>query len=259
MPTLGKPFVWLALASLPCAAQSIGRVTERQAVLTGGPVNGAGKCTIEVMVDVRAEVELEGDSALLRTQAGKPAQWTKLQCSAAMPPEPMGLRITKLNGRGRIKLTFNPVHGGPAVVQIDDPQEGSDSYAFELSWGGFKEDKALANLETDRAAKIEKDPEFDRQKKPEPSRGFVRPFEPEEAQRACEDAAIDRAIERIHSQAVAIRKSAFDTAPERNEWVIGTLETRRGKDWDVYGFACSVDFRARKTRSVDLTPMGARK
>ena len=72
------------------------------------------------------------------------------------------------------------------------------------------------------------------------------------------DAAIDHALERYHAQAVTIRKSAIDDAPGRNEWVVGTLETRRGKDWDTFHFTCNADFRTRSIRSVNLDPTGPR-
>jgi hypothetical protein len=210
-----------------------------------------------VVVDVRAEVQIQDDSALLRVLGGQRPQWKRFQCTSPMPLHPAGFRFTRVAGRGRMKLALDPSQGDPAVVQIDDPQPGVATYIFDISWAGLKEGKPVVGFAPDPV----KDPEFDR-KPPQvraPDQGFVRPYEPEEAVHGCEDAAIDRAIERFRAQAVAIRQSAIDTAPGRDEWVIGTLETRRGKDWEVYKFSCSVDFRERKMRSVDLNSAGPRK
>jgi hypothetical protein len=267
--------VWLAVAILPASAQTAAQTSapttassapakasgamERHAELGGAPPGSAGKCEIEVVVDVRAEVQIQDDSGLLRMLGGQRPQWKRFQCTSPMPLHPAGFRLTKLAGRGRIKLTLDPSQGDPAVIQIEDPQPGVANYIFDISWAGNREGKPVTGFAPDLSAARAKDPEFDRKPARPPDRGFVHPYEPEEAVHGCEDAAIDRAIERFRAQAVAIRKSALDTAPDRNEWVIGTLETRRGKDWEVYNFSCSMDFRERKVRSVDLSSLGPRK
>lgn len=259
MSQVGKWLILSIAAFLPAAAQTTGKAMERHAELGGAPPGSPGKCTIEVEIDVRAEVQIQDDSALLRTLAGQRPQWKRFQCTSPMPLHPAGFRLTKVAGRGRIKLTLDPSQGDPAVVQIEDPQPGVATYIFDISWAGSKEGKPITGFAPDLNAARAKDPEFDRQPVRNPDRGFVRPYEPEEAVRGCEDAAIDRAVERFRAQAVAIRKSALDTAPDRKEWVVGTLETRRGKEWEVYQFSCSVDFRERRMRSVDLNPAGPRR
>jgi hypothetical protein len=154
-----------------------------------------------------------------------------------------------------MRLTVDPSKGDPATVLLEDPEAGVGTYIFDISWTAPKEGKPLVAYAP--AAKP-KDPEVDRKPVRAPDRGFVTPYEPEEAVRACEDAAIDRALERYHAQAVTIRKSAIDDAPGRNEWVAGALETRRGKDWDTFHFTCNADFRTRSIRSVNLDPTGPR-
>ncbi len=266
MSSVGK---WLALslvacavAIFPAAGQSTLQQREMRATLGGAPANGPGKCTLEVLVDQRAEVEIQEDSALLRRLAGERPQWKRYDCTSLMPLQPTGFKLMKINGRGRVKLTLDPTHGGPAVIEIDDNLPGVGDYIFEISWTAPKADKPLTGYAPD----LNKELEADRKKppevvepKPKTEQGFVRPFISEEAVRACEDASIDRAVERFHAQVVAIRKSAVDTTPGREEWVVGNLETRRGKQWDVYHFSCSVDFRERKMRSVDLEAAGPRK
>ncbi len=268
MSKVWKSLVLLALTILPAAAQSsaelresIAQLREKRAVLGDGPPNGPGNCRIEIVVDIRAEVEIQQDSALLRNLGGQRPQWKRFECTALMPLQPAGFKFTKVTGRGRLKLTLDPTRGGPAVIQIDDPQPGVESYTIDISWTGPKGEKPFTSI----AADLNKEVEVDRKRpqdvapKPKADTGFVRPYISEEAVRGCEDAAIDRAIERFHAQAVAIRHSALDTAPGRDEWVVGTLETRRGKIWDVYRFSCSVDFRQRSMRSVDLEAAGPRR
>lgn len=239
-------------APSPAAANAASM--ERHAELAGAPPDAAGKCTIEVEIDVRAEVQIQDESALLRNLGGKRPEWKRFQCTNPMPLHPAGFRLTKVAGRGRIKLTVDPSNGDPATVLLEDPDTGTGIYIFDISWTAPKEGKPLVAYAKAKA----KDPEVDRKPVRAPERGFVTPFEPDEALRACEDAAIDRALERYHAQAVTIRKSAIDTAPDRNEWVLGTLETRRGKDWDTFRFTCNADFRTRNVRSVTLDATGPR-
>ena len=64
-----------ALGSALCA-----QGLQRQATMTGGGSPERGKCTIEVVVDGAAEVEVRGDSAVLRNLSGQPPQWRRFEC-----------------------------------------------------------------------------------------------------------------------------------------------------------------------------------
>jgi hypothetical protein len=55
---------------------------QRRATIRGGG-GDLGKCTIEVVVDGVAEVEIRGDNANLRTLAGQPAQWRRFDAHGA--------------------------------------------------------------------------------------------------------------------------------------------------------------------------------
>jgi hypothetical protein len=46
-----------------------------RARITGGGNNVAGKCTVEVVVDGAAEVDVHGDNGVLRNLSGQPPQW----------------------------------------------------------------------------------------------------------------------------------------------------------------------------------------
>src|SRR5215813_2620197 len=121
----------VVFASLPCllGAQNY----SRRAAISGGG-SDRGKCTIEVVVDGAAEVEVRGDTAYLRNLAGQPAQWRRFECNGPLPPNPIDFRFAGVDGRGRQQLVRDPRNGGAAVVRIEDPQGGSEGYTFDLFW-----------------------------------------------------------------------------------------------------------------------------
>lgn len=110
-----------------------GQNLERRADIRPGDRN-QGKCTIEVVVDGAAEVEIRGDHAVLRNLEGRPPLWRRFVCNAPMPPNPVGFRFAGVDGRGRQTLVRPPEGGGPAVVRIEDPPSGSEGYTFDIMW-----------------------------------------------------------------------------------------------------------------------------
>jgi hypothetical protein len=108
--------------------------TQRQATMVGGGGPDHGKCTIEVVVDNTAQVEIRGTSATLRTLAGQPAQWRRFECTGAMPANPANFRFSGVDGRGRQELVREPRNGGVAVVQIEDKDGGAEGYTFDINW-----------------------------------------------------------------------------------------------------------------------------
>src|SRR6266436_2878928 len=110
-----------------------GQGFERRAIIRGGNPD-RGKCTIEVVVDGAAEVEVRGDTALLRNLSGQPAQWRRFECTSVMPQNPVDFRFAGVDGRGRQDLVGDPRNGGVAVVRIEDPAGGAEGYTFRLTW-----------------------------------------------------------------------------------------------------------------------------
>jgi hypothetical protein len=108
----------------------------RRASIMGGD---RGKCTIEVVVDGAAEVEIRGDSAVLRNLRGQAPQWRRFECTQPLPPNPVDFRFAGVDGRGRQELVRDPRNGGVAVVRIEDPDNGREGYTFDIFWaaGGF--------------------------------------------------------------------------------------------------------------------------
>jgi hypothetical protein len=107
---------------------------ERHASIGHGPGGGIG-CTVSVMVDGAAEVEIHGERAMLRNLSGAPAHFGEFECSGPMPPDAPGFRFTAESGRGRQELIRPPREGGPAIVRIEDPEPGEGEYRFRLTWG----------------------------------------------------------------------------------------------------------------------------
>jgi len=109
----------------------------RRATVTGGGNPNNGQCTVEVVVDGAAQVEIgvAGDG-VLRNLSGNPPQWRRFECTSIMPPNPGGFRFEGVDGRGKQELIRDPRNGGPAVVRIEDPPGGSEGYTFRVMWGG---------------------------------------------------------------------------------------------------------------------------
>jgi hypothetical protein len=109
--------------------------SQRPATMVGGGSQERGKCTVEVVVDSAAQVEIRGATATLRTLSGQPAQWRRFECTAAMPSNPPNFRFSGVDGRGSQQLVRSPDNGGVAVVQIEDKDGGAEGYTFDITWG----------------------------------------------------------------------------------------------------------------------------
>ena len=107
----------------------------RRAAVVGGGSPDRGQCTIEVVVDGAAEVEIRGDSGVLRNLSGQQPQWRRFECTSALPANPADIHFAGVDGRGRQDLVRDPRNGGAAVIRIEDSDNGSESYTFTLSWG----------------------------------------------------------------------------------------------------------------------------
>lgn len=135
-----RPLFMLLAAAAACAmlsAQDIQRKASRARV---GPGGGEG-CTIDVVIDGAAEVEIRGDDAVLKNLSGQAPQFRAFDCSRPMPANAQGFRFNEVDGRGRMELVRTPRDGGPVVVRIDDPQSGSGEYRFEITWAGGRQDQ----------------------------------------------------------------------------------------------------------------------
>ena len=227
----------LGAAGLVLLGGSAGaQVLERRATMVGGGNPNGGKCTIEVVVDEAAEVEIRGDRAVLRNLAGQPPQWRRFQCSGVLPPNPTDFRFQGVDGRGRQELVRDPRNGGTAVIRIEDPPGGAEGYTFDIMWNGYgnayPSDRGGFNgglnagpgaFSTDRAIDI------------------------------CRNEVRRQAAERFGTPEIDLRDIHMEDNPGRRDWVVGTFFLRRDRDRDQpHRFACSVDFNDGRVRSVEI-------
>ncbi|HWC99005.1 MAG TPA: hypothetical protein VG456_19730 [Candidatus Sulfopaludibacter sp.] len=212
-----------------------GQALQRRATRMGGGSPDRGKCTIEVVVDGAADVEIRGENATLRNLSGQPPQWRRFECTSPMPVNPPNFRFSGVDGRGRQELVRAPQNGGMAVVRIQDSGGGSEGYTFDLTWGGGGNDRTFGG----------NPPPV------EPGRRFTT----DQAVRVCQDAVRQQAFDRFHTQNVAFRRTALDDNPGRRDYVTGLMDIRRGYDRDeVYRFSCSVNFDTGEVRSAQIDP-----
>lgn len=95
------------------------------------------KCTFEVRVDGVAEVEIHGETGILRTLQGNPAEWVRLDCGNTLPNNPNDFRFRGVDGRGSQTLVRDPRStGGVAVIRLEDPKGGSEGYTGDIFWSG---------------------------------------------------------------------------------------------------------------------------
>jgi hypothetical protein len=130
----GSAVLMCALAPIPASAQ-----TQINARISGNcRVNGGGKCTFEVVVQGRAEVQIRGGEGRLVTDAGAPATWRRLDCSAPLPYNPTGFRFSGVDGHGQQNLAADPnSNNGVAVVTIDNGNHGNnEGYTGDITWSG---------------------------------------------------------------------------------------------------------------------------
>lgn len=204
---------------------------QRRATMVGGGGPDRGKCTIEVVVDGAAEIEIRGDQGVIRNISGRPAEWRRFQCSAPLPRNPAGFRFAGVDGRGRQQLVGDPRNGGVAVVRIEDPQGGAEGYTFDLIWGGVNEPVRIPER---------------------PSRRFT----VEQAVSVCQDSVRAQAGDRFRGRRVEFLNTRIDDNPGRNDWVIGMIDVFRGPVAEErFRFSCSVNFDNGQVRSVQIDPV----
>jgi hypothetical protein len=63
-----------------------------------------------------------------------------------MPINPIDFRFQGVAGRGTQRLIRGPQNGGLAVMRIDDPSGGAESYTFEITWSAGGPFSANATL-----------------------------------------------------------------------------------------------------------------
>jgi hypothetical protein len=222
------------ITASPLGAQQF----QRRATMVGGGGPDRGKCTIEVVVDGVAEIEIRGDQGSIRNLAGQPAQWRRFECTAPLPRNPAEFRFAGVDGRGSQQLVRDPRNGGAAVVRIEDPKGGAEGYTFDLIWGGgYPPPRPPIDLRP-------------------PSRRFT----VEQAVSVCQDSVRSQAGDRFRGRRVEFLNTRIDDNPGRNDWVIGMIDVFRGPVAEErFRFSCSVNFDTGQVRTVQIDPIEDRR
>lgn len=209
---------------------------QRRASFLGGGSPDRGKCTVEVVVDGAAEVDIRGDSAMLRNLSGQPPQWRRFECTGPLPPSPADFRFAGVDGRGRQQLIRDPRNGGVAVVRIEDSGGGSEGYTFDIFWGG---NAGGGGYPIDS--------------RPGGDRPGARRWTTEQAVRQCQEAVGQQAAQRFNRPDLSFRSVRLDDNPGRRDWVVGVFDIRSRNDRPrTYQFSCSVDFDSGRLRSAEI-------
>lgn len=115
MKKLSLALFALIVSTVPGTAQQV----TRRANINGNAVDG--KCTIEVVVDGSAKIEVQCDVGQMRNLSGSPAVWHRFECNGRMPASPHDFRFRGIDGRGDVQLLQDPRQtGGRIVFRIDD-------------------------------------------------------------------------------------------------------------------------------------------
>ena len=256
--------------------------SQRQATIVGGGRGDVGKCTIEVVVDDVAQVEVRGTMATLRTLTGQAAQWRRFECTSPMPPNPPGLRFSGVDGRGRQELVRDPRNGGAIVVQIEDKQGGSEGYTFDLHWDaqgrtGYPDqprDQRGAdnppNQVREQPGEAREQPGYNAPDRDRPRAGddryrpdyrdsdyyrrYGHGFNIDDAVRVCQQAVFTQASRRFGTDDIHFHRSNAEDVPGRDDRITGTLDVHRGPREERFGFFCSMDFNNGRLRSAELDP-----
>jgi len=224
----------------------------RRATL-GNTAGTSGKCTVGVYVDMIAEVNIFGDSGLLRTLAGQPASWTHLECTSPLPYQMTDFKFRGVEGRGTQRLVADPrTNDSIAVVRIEDPRSGAANYTFEIEWSGGSGGYAVSGFLRSGAAR------------PEPirpaRRAGLRPISAERALDLCRAEVHARGERDYGLLDIDITAVGVDTSAGRSNWVTGTFTARaRSAPEAAYRFNCAMDYAAGQVGVVEfLRPDGSR-
>jgi len=121
----------VSASAIPAVAQS----QNIEARISGG--GGSGKCTVEVVVQGSAEVQIRGNQGTLRTLSGNPAQWRRLDCNQPLPSNPTNFKFTGVDGHGRQGLSADPnSNNGVAVIHIENTTGSNEGYTSDITWNG---------------------------------------------------------------------------------------------------------------------------
>ena len=245
---------WLAVFTVVLAAQAQVSDQVRRATISGSG-GTSGKCTIEVRVDMTAEVDVYGDSGRLRTLAGQPATWTRMECNNPLPYRMTDFRFRGIDGRGTQQLVQDPRNNDSiAVIRIEDTRSGSEGFTFDIEWSGASGGYAsngfgngtypvAATSPTTGVGGIFSSP-----------RGANRAISAERALDLCRAEVHARGERDYGLRNIDISAVGVDTGQGRRNWITGTFTDGTGAvlRGSGYRFNCSVDYSTGQVGAVEI-------
>lgn len=250
---------WLALTTAVLALQAQTPDQIRQATISRSR-GASGKCTIEVRVDIAAEVDVYGNSGRLRTVAGQPATWSRMECTDPLPYGMADFRFKGIDGRGKVQLAQDPRNNnGMAVIRIDDPKSGSEGYTFDIEWSGASGGVPTGGFPTggiypSTGGTYPGSPAIGNSGARFPSRRSSQSISAERAIDLCRTEVRIRAERDYNLRNIDINAAAADTNAGRRDWVTGTFGDRGGylRRTSGYRFNCAVDYSSGQVRTVEI-------
>ena len=93
----------------------------------------------EGRVDIGAEIRIRGGEHEVHDAGGRGTQEYRSRFTADLPGAEVPVSLRQLEGRGRIELIQSPSaeNDYTAVVRVEDPRSGDDTYEFELTWRSY--------------------------------------------------------------------------------------------------------------------------
>ena len=241
----------LSMAVLAAQAQTSEQI--RRATVSGSR-GSSGKCTLEVRVDMSAEVDIYGDSGRLRTLAGQPASWSRMECTDALPSSMSDFRFKGIDGRGNVRLVQDPRNNnGMAVIRIDDPKSGSEGYTFDIEWSGASGGAPTGGFPTGGSYPAMQNSGAGITGLYGPGRAGNRGMSAERAIDLCRTEVRARGERDYGLRNIDITAAAVDTNQGRRDWVSGTFSDRGNFRRSVgYRFNCAVDYNSGQVRSIEI-------
>lgn len=249
-----KASIFFALPLL-AAAQTPDLI--RQATISGSG-GTSGKCTIEVRVDIAAEVDIYGDSARLRTLGGQQSVWNRFVCSAPLPYSMSDFRFRGIDGRGSVKLLRDPrSNNSMAVVRIDDPRGGAEGYTFDIEWSGSSGGAPTGgfSMGTSQGTFGSQQGNMGRDRRGSQGRVRSASLTPERAIDLCRTEMQARAERDYNLRNINITTAAVDSNQGRRDWVTGSFTTDSGgfrRNSTTHRFNCQMDYNAGQIRALEV-------
>lgn len=90
----------------------------------------------EGRVDIGAEIEIRDDQHRVEDMGGEGTEEYRARFDSKLPRRNLPVSLRKVEGRGRVELIQTPDADNDytAIVKIEDPKSGADTYEFELTW-----------------------------------------------------------------------------------------------------------------------------